>query len=231
MFFRNSLIFILFFLVCIFSVSAEWVGKVIISTSQENEQTLSRERVISQLLKSIPFSPFVQQPLSIYIDHTLIEPRGRMKWKKITLSSWVVKESEFIKLFIHEFGHVVDIYFLTPNNQWLDVSENFYRISWQNSTLKKAWQKQTYFVSGYAATNQYEDFAESFTFYIFHNRTFEERALRDEIMRQKYLFFRQNVFPHGSFVDTDFSLGKVPSYFWDTTKLPISLQKYLYSLN
>ena len=86
------------------------------------------------------------------------------------------------------------------------------------------------FITGYAATNQYEDFAESFTMYIFHNRTFEDRALANESIRRKYLFFQTVVFPNGYFVDTEFALGKVPAYNWDSTKIPISLQKYLYFL-
>ncbi len=55
--------------------------------------------------------------------------------------------------------------------------------------------------------------------------------MRDDIMREKYLFFQTHIFPTGVFSDTNFSLGKVPAYLWDTTRLPISLQKYLYSLN
>jgi hypothetical protein len=51
------------------------------------------------------------------------------------------------------------------------------------------------FVSGYAAANQYEDFAESLVFYIFHNATFADRALRSESLRQKYLFFANSLFP------------------------------------
>jgi len=86
------------------------------------------------------------------------------------------------------------------------------------------------FVSGYAATNQYEDFAESFVFYIFHNATFADRALRSESIRQKYLFFANTVFARGYFQGTDFSIGRVPSYVWDTTKIAYSLQKYLYFL-
>ncbi len=86
------------------------------------------------------------------------------------------------------------------------------------------------FVSGYAATNQYEDFAESLTFYIFHNDEFMERALKNDSLRQKYLFISNFVFPDGEFLDTNFGIGKVPNYLWDTTKLPISLKKYLYSL-
>ncbi len=86
------------------------------------------------------------------------------------------------------------------------------------------------FISGYAATNQYEDFAESFTFYIFHNREFADRAMKNESLRQKYLFFSNSIFTGGAFVDTDFRIGKIPKYLWDTTKIPISVQKYLYSI-
>ncbi len=87
------------------------------------------------------------------------------------------------------------------------------------------------FVSWYAATNQYEDFAESLTFYIFHNDEFMERALKNDALRQKYLFISNFVFKNGEFLDTNFGIGKIPSYLWDTTKLPISVKKYLYSLS
>ena len=36
----------------------------------------------------------------------------------------------------------------------------------------KAKMNSSAFVSGYAATNQYEDFAESFAMYVFHNAAF-----------------------------------------------------------
>jgi hypothetical protein len=67
-------------------------------------------------------------------------------------------------------------------------------ISWKDAATKRAGQTQQNFVSGYAATNQYEDFAESLVLYVFHNRTFEDRALRDDILRQKYLFFQRYIF-------------------------------------
>ena len=86
-------------------------------------------------------------------------------------------------------------------------------------------------MSGYAATNKYEDFAESFTFYIFHNTYFADRALKNSSIREKYLFFSNNVFPSGQFTGKEFSTIRIPNYIWDTTKVPISLTKYLYSLN
>lgn len=54
--------------------------------------------------------------------------------------------------------------------------------------------------------------------------------MTNETLRQKYLFFAGSVFPKGYFQGSDFSIGKVPTYSWDTTKIPFSLQKYLYSL-
>lgn len=213
-----------------YSAFSSGVRQIQITSTTINDSTQSREKMITQVLNSSGFYPYSNYSLGITIDHTLVEPRGRIKGRAISLSSSVVRDSEFLKLFIHELGHFVDIYVFN-NLLNKDVSQDFYAISWQNPTTKRAWQKQQNFVSGYSATSQYEDFAESFVFYIFHNRVFEERALRDDMVRQKYLFFQTYVFPQWTFTDTDFSVGKIPSYTWDTTKLPISLQKYLYSLN
>lgn len=218
---------ILWYTTPVVALGVQWVN---LSSTIETPQSLSREKMIRTVLSSSTFLSFARSPLDIIIDAGLVEPRGRMKWRSITLSAAVTRDSEFLKLFAHEFAHFVDIYRLT-GDMITDPSQIFYRISWQDPRTKLAWQKQRNFVSGYAATNQYEDFAESLVFYVFHNRTFQERAIRDDVMRQKYLFFQTTVFPTGIFVDTDFSLGKVPVYLWDTTKLSISLQKYLYSLN
>lgn len=54
--------------------------------------------------------------------------------------------------------------------------------------------------------------------------------MKNEALRQKYLFFSEHVFHQGEFIDTDFRITKIPNYLWDTTKIPISVQKYLYSL-
>jgi hypothetical protein len=152
-----------------------------------------------------------------------------MRERKISLSPYVVRDTEFIQLFAHELAHYMDIYILTSRDG-RDISDDFYHISWQASSTKKSGQGMIDFVSGYASTNQYEDFAESAVLYIFHNAVFADRALRSEPLRQKYLFFANNIFPGGSFQGTDFSIGQVPAYVWDTTKISFSLQKYLYSL-
>lgn len=200
-----------------------------INTENTYINTQERTTTLRQILFSNLMS-FNYSKLSVLIDGFQREPRGRMKDARVVLSPYIALDTEFIKLFAHELAHYIDIYVFIPGWGMSDASEDFYHISWQSSTTKHSGQSVHDFVSGYAATNQYEDFAESFVFYVFHNATFADRALKNESLRQKYLFFANSVFPGKSFQGSDFSIGRVPAYSWDTTKIPFSLQKYLYSL-
>ncbi len=200
-----------------------------VTSSVESPSIDKRKNIISTFL-SYYSSVFSYRSLAILIDDKLVEPRGRIYGSRISLSSHVLKDGEFLKLFIHEFGHYIDLYFLT-SAAGRDASETFYGISWKDTTVKLPGEGLSSFVSGYAATNKYEDFAESFTFYIFHNTYFADRALKNESVRQKYLFLSNYIFPGGQFMGKDYSSTRIPSYIWDTTKVPISLQKYLYSMN
>ncbi|MBC7503527.1 hypothetical protein H7169_00990 [Candidatus Gracilibacteria bacterium] len=184
---------------------------------------------MKEILYSSPMQ-FDFSKLVIDIDGLQRKPRGRMQDARIILSPYIVRDTEFTKLFVHEMAHYIDIYSFFLTKEGGDISDEFYHISWQKPTVKRSSEETMDFVSGYAASNQYEDFAESFVFYVFHNATFADRAIRSESLRLKYLFFMNFVFPMGSFQGTDFSIGRVPSYLWDTTKVPFSLQKYLYSL-
>lgn len=165
--------------------------------------------------------------LSLVIDINHYVPRGRMKWKKITVSPHIRQDSEFIQILVHELGHFVDTYLLRRTFFADDPSKDFYAISWKNPKLKHTGQSYQSFVSGYAATNQWEDFAESFVWYVFHNQSFAERALKNSELKKKYLFFSQSVFPWKIFQGTDFSIGKKPAFVWDTSKTRIFLKKYL----
>ena len=202
-----------------------------VSIRNENTyiDTKSRIATLKQILYSTAMT-FDYGRLAVSIDGYQREPRGRMRDAQISLSPYIARDSEFTKLFVHELAHYIDLYVLVSGKNGTDTSDTFYYVSWQKPTVKRASHGTMDFVSGYAAANQYEDFAESLVFYIFHNATFADRALRSDSLRQKYLFFANSVFPRGYFQGTDFSIGRVPSYVWDTTKVAYSLQKYLYSL-
>lgn len=159
------------------------------------DEWFAKKRInfIEKTLNSIYF-PFRYDGLSVFIDEAQKEPRGQIRGKEMKLSAIIQADAEFIKLFTHELGHFIDIYVLRASPQNSDPSLDFYKISWKNPKTKHASSGLSSFVSGYAATNQYEDFAESFVWYVFHNEKFLDAAMKNEEMRLKYLFFSDNVF-------------------------------------
>jgi hypothetical protein len=88
--------------------------------------------------------------------------------------------------------------------------------------------EQKDFVSGYSMTNKYEDFAESFTYYILHNDDFLEKAYYSDILKQKYDFFTKYVFRNDEFKTNYYkTTNEIKDYYWDITKIEYSLQNFL----
>ena len=154
--------------------------------------------------------------------------RGKMKNHGIKLYGIKnMKINECISVWIHEFWHYVDLYFL---KKWLytDLSDYFYNISWDWTKILKAWQKQSDFVSGYAMANKYEDFAESFNYFILHNEDFLAKASKSKLLKRKYNYFIKYLFRDWEFVWTDFSIdNEILDYYRDTTKIDFSLENFL----
>jgi len=154
--------------------------------------------------------------------------RWKMKYHKIKLF-WIKSMSlwEYLAVWIHEFGHFVDLYFLEKKG-FTDISNYFYTISWESTKVLKPWLKQTDFVSGYAMTNKYEDFAESFTYFILHNADFFKKAEKSKLLKAKYNFFNTYVFKEKQYIWTNFSeWNEVKSYYRDITKIDFSLKNFL----
>lgn len=107
-----------------------------LESNSETVATIQREKMITSFLNS-RFSDFSYSALRIVLDKNLKEPRGRMQGKTITLSSQIVGDSEFFKLFLHEFAHFLDIFVLVPSNG-RDISALFYDISWSRPAVKRA---------------------------------------------------------------------------------------------
>lgn len=155
----------------------------------------------------------------VIIDGDRVSPRGQMSNESVTLSP-KMPLSEMAKVLVHELGHMIDIYALKQKNFTPDPSKSFYAISWTEPTVIKSGLTSTSFVSGYAATNQYEDFAESFAMYVFHNQTFKQRALKNNELQQKYNFLQNSIF-RGFFEGTTYEKDPIPTKLWDVTKIVI----------
>ena len=190
-------------------------------------------KIDNNLLKILKFninSKFFNSkvtPLNLIIDSVRLEPRWQVIGKELILSTKIKELNESTKVFVHELWHIVDLHFL-PNIWDYDPSENFYNISRMSYNVKKKNAKLADFVSWYALTNKYEDFAESFWFYVFHNEEFKRRSLENIIISRKYNYLKKYVFFDDEFLFTSFNNELIKSYNWDSTKININLKKYLY---
>lgn len=119
-----------------------------------------------------------------------------------------VDDAELSSVLVHEMGHIVDTG-LETGNKWSgksefvdgkvpiyndDTSLRFYRISWENSEKLRSDASQTNFVTGYAMTDPFEDFAETYNFYILHGKQFKEMGKYDKNLRRKYIYMKYFVF-------------------------------------
>jgi hypothetical protein len=154
------------------------------------------------------------------VDNNRTSPRGQMTNESVILSGRIKSLSEMAKVLVHELGHMIDIYLLRTKWATPDPSKNYYAISWSEPTVLLSGAQASDFVSGYAATNQYEDFAEAFAMYVFHNTTFLERAQQSSALQQKYDFMKERVFLD-YFIGTSYEQNPLPTTLWDVTKIVI----------
>ena len=169
---------------------------------------------------------------NFYVRYQKPEHRG-LAGKSVMILDGTVPDEEFRALFIHESGHNWDLGCLTGpadsgkssfsdgdeaiyNN---DPSVAFYQISWLTSEVQRSNARNEDFVSGYASYNIFEDFAESFAYFVLQNDAFAKRAQTNEVIAKKYVWFRDVLFKGdipqiASGKST--GAGKVP---WDVTKL------------
>jgi len=196
----------------------------------DKEDILMKHRIIaSEVLYKMPLR--CQDNLkNFYVRYDNPEHRGLGGVSTIILTGGV-GDDEFRALFIHEFGHMVDLGCLKgtvatglsiykDGDQVMyndDPSVSFYAISWKDNETHHDGITNRDFVSGYSNWDMFEDFAESFTYYTLHRRAFYNRALENPIMAQKYNWFVRNLSDLRISTQTKHVWeGTIP---WDSTKL------------
>jgi len=169
---------------------------------------------------------------SFYVRYDKSGQRGVAGKESIVMQRQNVDDQEFRALFVHEFGHVLDLGCLqgTPatgasefkdgndlmwNN---DPSLLFYRISWTSHNVQKEGMKPEDFVTGYASWDVFEDLSESLAYYVFQRNAFEKRAQTNPKIAMKLAWIETYVFPGGKTIAEGQHQwkGEVP---WDSTKL------------
>ncbi len=165
--------------------------------------------------------------------------RGLAGSHSMILRTEGVSDLELLAVATHELGHVVDLGALTGVSGLTtefkdghkevysdDVSLSYYRISWQDDMTKKEEAVSSDFVSGYAMSDPFEDFAESFLYYVVHGKEFKRLSVGSDALRAKYNFMKYDLFEGKEFLDNEqsyltTSLSKRP---WDATKEPFLME-------
>jgi len=177
---------------------------------------------------------------NIILDYDAQAHRGLGGNSMIILRAVNMTTEEMIGVLVHELGHNVDYAYLKPSDEKQktvfkdgtlalyesDPSLDFYRISWlSNTQLKKAAGSMD-FVSGYALSDPFEDFAESYVYYVLHNKDFKVLATSSEAIYAKYQFMKYQVFGGVEF-DTGDGLVDKETRPWDITVLNYDLNAFL----
>lgn len=171
--------------------------------------------------------------------------RGLGGGSTIILRCSDVDDGELSSVLVHEMGHIVDTG-LKTGNSWTGNSEfmdgelpiynddpslRFYRISWENDKTIKVTSESTDFVTGYAMSDPYEDFAESYNYYLLHGRQFKEMAKYDVDLRRKYLYLKYFIFSGQEFDNDPNELPNFTMRRYDSTILAYDYEKFLRSNN
>lgn len=174
---------------------------------------------------------------NVYVQFDRPHQRGLASGRAIILYAGFdlsdpAERDEARALFVHEFGHITDIGCIqgrspvpsafvdgldpVPSD---DPSVSFYSISWESSTKRRSDSRSTDFASGYAASDPFEDFAETYAYFALQEPAFAARAAENPVIAQKYAWMKAYAFADGAPNALGQSLWKgiVP---WDVTLLP-----------
>ena len=178
------------------------------------------------------FSEFLDgfEFVSIHDDSTL--RRGLSNGPQVYMLCMQDTE-EFSNVLVHELGHTIDLMHMEGSDLYgrssfmdfddpvwsNDPSVKFYNISWVNESEIKSEANRRDFVSGYAMTDPFEDFAETFAMYVEYGEIFRFLIENEEnsLLKDKYFFMKYVVFEGEEFgLDKEISLDAI-KYFWTGT--------------
>lgn len=132
--------------------------------------------------------------------------RGYAGKNQLILRCRGLSDRELSAVLIHEIGHIVDLGLFRGNRgdsgfrdgQEIifanDLSVDFYSLCWQSAETMSDNCSNSDFVSGYASSNMFEDFAESYALYVIYPESFKQLASKNPVLNQKYQFFEEIVF-------------------------------------
>lgn len=211
-------------------------------TSSEQEQLIEYKKNIRSLLKNLPKN-HVSKLKSLEVRNESHVSRGMANSKKIILNTGTIEtEKELVAILVHEIGHIADLGSLVGDKGKRtrfydgkvpiledDPSYKYYRISWKDSKTRKEDSQIQDFVTGYAMSNVFEDFAEHYLFYRLHGEKFRKLAEHSEVLQAKYDFFKTYVFRRKEYQLEKESKSIVAGSIWDATLVDYDMREKMKS--
>ena len=201
----------------------------------------SVENVLSDTLSSLPSDHYASLK-KLTLNTARDGGRGLGGARTIILRIGGLPQDEIAGVLVHELGHVTDLGYLAVTDASFGVDSQFfdgvsyvstsdpsfyfYSIAWDDAKNKRAGMGDTSFVTGYAMSDPFEDFAETYTYYILHAKEFRAMAQSNDTLAQKYLFIKNTVFSGKEF-DTGREGISVTERQWDATRVPYNLTAFL----
>lgn len=196
--------------------------------------------VVFKALESLPSEHVSDlQDLTLYFSKE--GRRGYAGGDQMIIRCNDVSDIELTSVVVHELGHVVDTGMLNGskgsgrssfedgifpvfNN---DLSTIYYSISWETSYKHKDTASGLDFVSGYASTDPFEDFAEAYNYYVLHGTEFRKLASKNDALRQKYDFMKKFIFEGKEYYYSSTSIVEHTRRDYDATLLPYDYDKFV----
>lgn len=177
-------------------------GDVLITVHNKDQFARDLNPVhVTQISTALSIMPqdFNKRIKSVYIVYGDAKMRRGMSGVGVVFMKG--EELDFFRVMVHEFGHIYDLHrevSAGEKSQFYDgsyrlfredPSVTFYEYSWLSNSERAA--KKNSFASTYGTTDPFEDFAESFALYILQNQTFMNWKKSDDVLVNKYDFFKQ----------------------------------------
>lgn len=194
--------------------------------------TDNHKKIATKVLKALPAG--CRDNLQTFVVLYKGATRRGLGGKTTIILDGSVPDEEFAALLVHECGHVIHgnmhgtstaggtAFADGPYPFYADSPViAFWNTSWKSAATRKA-SKDADFVSGYAKSNPFEDFSETFAAYVLQRDTLKERAKKNDAIAAK-LFWMDVHLPVAEDLIGDGTAtwdGTVP---WDVTKQPLTL--------
>lgn len=208
-----------------------WKPKTTPSPLRQSDIPPAKRELLADALQALPTRC---QPVlkNIYVKTSKEVERGMAGAESMVLNG-DIDDVQLRAVFIHEFGHITDLGCLTGNESSGksafkdgskpvyndDPSVAFYAISWKNEKAKRSGVSKADFVSGYASWDPFEEFAETYAYYVLQYDAFVARAQKNDALRQKLAWMEANVF-NGYERPAEGKASAKGGPPWDVTLLP-----------